>query len=62
MSTKPRQRFERVCSATQNLGPGEFSEVSEGREALRTAGLETGATIFGDLWEMRARDSEAGYT
>jgi len=24
-------------------------EFSEGREALRTAGLETSATIFGDL-------------
>ena len=59
MSTKPRQRFERVCSVTQNLEP---RQVSEGPEALRTAGLETGATIFGDLWEMRARDSEAGYT
>jgi hypothetical protein len=27
--------------------------VSEGREALGTAGLETGATIFGDLRESR---------
>jgi len=26
----------------------EVGEGSEGREALRTAGLETGATIFGD--------------
>jgi hypothetical protein len=25
------------------------SEVSEGGDALSTAGLETGATIFGDL-------------
>jgi hypothetical protein len=25
-----------------------YGEVSEGQEALRTAGLETGATIFGD--------------
>ena len=46
MSTNARQSFERVCSATQNLEP---REVSEGQEALRTAGLETGATIFGDL-------------
>src|SRR5208337_1182408 len=29
-------------------------EVSEGREALRTAGLETGATITDDLREIRA--------
>ena len=29
-------------------------QASEGREALRTAGLETGATILGDLREMRA--------
>jgi hypothetical protein len=28
--------------------PAPATEVSEGREALRTAGLETGATIFGD--------------
>jgi hypothetical protein len=30
-------------------GKSRYSEASEGREALKTAGLETGATIFDDM-------------
>src|SRR5580658_6031297 len=32
-----------------------FGEVSEGRETLRTAGQETGATALGEMLRIRAK-------
>ena len=45
-TARPKSAFLTEGARTPN---SRFGEVSEGQEALGTAGLETGATIFGDL-------------